>query len=160
MVQAAARSGFDFAAADPRSRYWWLKLRWVLDRLEDLNIEKVWQMQHAQHMSVLNYELDQQTFNGHWDRANQLLRDIYQVNFPWMKQAGEQGKQRDVNAMMERWKQKFGDPNDPQVQAYYKKVADAMRRKAKDAQKNMFKDQNKLRNMATQVVKSRREKGK
>jgi hypothetical protein len=156
MIQAAVSSAIDFTAADPRSRTWWLKVRWILDRIEDLNVEKVYQMQHAQNTSVLDYSLQQETFNGHWKASNQLLHEVYGLNFPWAKGKDGDKKQTEINNLMEQWKAKYGDPADPAVLAKYKKIADAWRKSGQESTQHMFQEQNQLRGMLNKVVKSRR----
>lgn len=156
MVQAAAMSGMDFSETEPRNRHWWLKVRWILDRIEDLNTEKIFQMQHAQHACVLDYDLDKSAFDGHWNAANQLLRNMYLLHFPWTKDETTNKRRSEYDDLMALWKAKFGDPADPKVQARFKKVAEALRRKTDEASKGMFQEQQKLRKMVKHIVGSRR----
>jgi hypothetical protein len=156
MVQAAAMSGLDFTAAIPRSRHWWLKVRWILDRLEDVNTLALYRMQHKQHVAVTSYALEQAAFNTHWDAANDLIHKTFVANFPWAKDEHKKQRQRDIDGLMSEWKRRFGDPNDPAVQSRFLKVAQAWRRQAEAAKKNQFADQRKLQTTLKKIMADRR----
>lgn len=161
MVQAAANSGLDFSAANPRCRRWWTKARWILDRLEDLNTLTLYDMQHRQHVSVLDYNLDKQAFDSHWKSANDILNNVFAINFPWSKDASKNKSQNDRDALLAQWKKKYGDPKDPKVQEYFLKVANAWRAKGEEAKKNMFSGQRKFNEQIKKVVADRNKpKGK
>lgn len=157
MVQAAAIRGIDYAEANPRNRYWWLKVRWIVDRLEDLNTEKVFMMQHAQHAAVLDYKLEG-IFDKHWDDANRVMTGVYELNFPWDRNANDKARKSAQEKLMEQWRAKYGDPNDPKVQAHFKKVADAWRKHSASSSEG-FEEQKSLRHMVNTIVKGR-QKGK
>lgn len=160
MVQAAATGAIDFSTADFRSRKWWLKLCWLVDQIENQNASMVFKMQHAQHMCVLDYSLDKTAFDGHWNASNALLQDVYDLHFPWAKDSNTKRRKSVVDTLMDKWKAKYGDPSDPAVQAHFKRIADALRRKTASAGADMFKDQNKLRDMVNKVTKTRRKDDK
>jgi hypothetical protein len=156
MVQAAAAGAIDFAKADFRSRRWWLKLRWMADQIETQNAVKLFRMQHAQHMGVLDYTLEKQAFDGHWNASNNLLQDTHDLLFPWARGSGENRRKSEIETLMDKWKAKYGDPSDPAVQAHFKRIADALRKRTATASENMFSEQKKLRKMVNHVTKSRR----
>jgi hypothetical protein len=141
MVQAAAANGLDFKAADPRNRNWWLKLKWITDQLEDFNAEKVYALQHSQHTRIISYETRQEAFDKHWKAANEILQNIYSINFPWAKDANKKRQEAENNDLMSRWKKRYGDIKDPAVREKYKKIAQAMRRHAELGKKDNFKSQ-------------------
>lgn len=124
----------DFAAADLRSRHWWMKARWILDRVESDNTEKMLRIKHAQNLSVLDYKLEQQAFNAHWDESNKLISATYHLNFPWAKAHEDNTRQTQIAKLMEEWKRRFGDPDDPAVKDRYKRVAEAMRKRGDEAE--------------------------
>lgn len=158
MVQAAANAGLDFAAASPRDRHWWLKLRWVLDRTEDLSSQQVFEMQHAQHVGVIDHRMDKAAFDHHWSGANKLLRDTYKLCFPWVREAEapKDTRNKDVDALMNVWKQKYGDINDPKVRARFKSIAEAMRKRALEGQKGNFSESRTLSQQLKQVAEIRK----
>lgn len=127
MVQAAASGAIDFANADLLDRQWWLKLRWILDRLEDEHMVDVYRLQHAQHASVLDYELDKQVFETHWEGGNKLIKKVYGTHFPWnSEQVHEDQKKKIYDELVEKWRARFGDLRDPAVKEKYDRMAKAM----------------------------------
>ncbi len=168
MVQAAANAGLDFATANPRSRHWWLKLRWILDRTEDLSSTQIYKMQHAQHVGILDHRMAKEAFEHHWNGANKLIRDSYRIYYPWLQDSKEttQGQpektQRDkeVDALMDSWKKQFGDPSDPKVHARFKSIAEAMRKRALEGQKDNFSSSRSLSSQLKQVADIRKKQAK
>ena len=152
MIQAAAVQGIDFTAAEPRNRWWWIRTGWLLDQLEFKNVEKLYILQHQQTISVLSQKLEADAFKQQWEAANNILQHVWAINFPWSKDAKDDYKKREYERMMEKWKEKFGDPKDPAVQARFAKVATQWKAKSEEAKKNMFAKQKKekdhLRNAA------------
>lgn len=126
MVQAAVSGAIDFREADLLDRYWWLKLRWTLNQLEDNNAVEVLKLQHAQHCAVADYTLEEQAFKYHWDGANSTSREVSNLLFPWAKKAKADSKSRSKELMAE-WKKRYGDIRDPQVRKKFEDLADKLR---------------------------------
>lgn len=158
MVQAAAQKGLDFATANPRSRQWWLKVRWILDLTEDRNSQQIFKMQHEQHVGILDHHMDKTAFEHHWGGANKLLRDTYKVYFPWVKEVADAKSPRDKSNddLMATWRKLYGDPNDPKVRAKFKSIAEAMRRKSAEGQTTNFSDTRTLSQRLRKVAEIRR----
>lgn len=125
MVQAAVTGAVDFSTAALLDRHWWLKLRWILDRFEDVQAIDVFKLQHAQHMAVVEYGLEKQTFETHWKGGNDLIQRIYAVNFPWAAKTTQPGG-KDYDDLLTKWKEKFGDIKDPKVREKFNRIARAM----------------------------------
>jgi hypothetical protein len=131
MVQAAASGAIDFAAADLLDRRWWTKVRWILDRIEETNVLTVLQLQHAQHASVVNYNLSKEAFDQHWNGGNDLIKTVHDIQFPWAKKQQAAASNRGRSDLLEEWKQRFGDYKDPEVRKHYDRVAKAMHERNK-----------------------------
>ncbi len=123
MVQAAAAGAIDFDTADILSRHWWLKLRWTLDRLEDTNSIDVYALQHAHHASVLDYDMPKEAFDKHWTSANDIIKSIHALQFPWAESVQKNKNQQKTAEMFDKWREKFGDIKDPKVKEHYDTIA-------------------------------------
>lgn len=155
MVQAASRSGLSFHDAALRDRYWWLKVRWLLDQLETENMLEVYKMQHAQHLSVLDYSLAKPTFDNHWKGGNDILKKAFVTRFPWHDKHSAKDRDSEISGLMSAWKAKYGDMRDPAVYKKYAGIAKAIRERGEKAKANQFKDQGKLGRMVQHMVKQK-----
>jgi hypothetical protein len=125
MVQAATAGAIDFNRAEILDRHWWLKLRWTLDRLGDEHTIDVRKLQHAQHISVLDYTLDRRIFDMHWDGGNNAINDIFRLHFPWVDVQARDG--RNYDSLVDQWRAKYGDMNDPEVRKKFNAMIDKVR---------------------------------
>ncbi len=128
-----------------------------MDRLEDLNTLGMYHMQHRQHVAVLDYSLEKQVFDSHWGMANDLLHKSFVMNFPWAKDTNKKQKQRDIDELMAQWKERYGDPKDPEVQARFMRVAKKWKARGEESKKAMFADQRKLRTTLKKIMADRRD---
>jgi hypothetical protein len=146
MVQAAARSGIDFRTVDFLGRHDWLRLNWILDQLEDESTAEIARAKHQQNVGVLPaYVKNEQGFKQHWDAANDGLKELYRLFFPWVKEEDQGDKRRsEYEALMEQWRKIWGDSKDPKNQARFKRIADAIRRRGEESAKSQFSDSRKL----------------
>lgn len=133
MVRAAARTGLDFKHSDHRARFWWLKVRWIINQLEDDDVLSLFRMQHNQHCSVLSYQTPE-AFKQHWDEANKLLDKIYSLLIPWDKKASKK-RGNDYSDLIEQWKHVYGDLKDPKVKAHFDDVAKSLRKHREDGKR-------------------------
>lgn len=122
MRQAALEGRFDFRAADFFDRWWWRRLHWVLEGLEDENANRVEALRQNLHAGAITYGVGQDVFDCHWNQAQELNRRIYNRLFPWARQA-QHNARRELHQM---WKQVWGNPDDPEVQAQIQATADAL----------------------------------
>lgn len=130
MLQAAYRGIIDFSEARPSDRWWWFRLKWLLNELEADNERKIMEMHYALNVSVLDYETEEKIFSHHLERANELLRKMYNSLFGWNKQAvNKKDNQKLYADLIEEWKRRFGDPKDPIVAAQIAKTVKKMRGK-------------------------------
>lgn len=134
MVQVAAKNGMNFNDADMRGRWWWLKVKWLIERIEDENLINIFSRQHSQHIAVLSYDpIQAQAFTKHWEEANKLLKEIHSLTFPWAKGSKERIGKDEIDSLMDQWTKTFGDRRDPAVKRKFDKVAEAIRAKTAKA---------------------------
>lgn len=110
------RGVLDFRRARLLDRDWWLLARWSLDWLEQELYGEVSRLKYDLHLAVLEYALEQKTFDLHWDQAQELQERLVRHKLPWLK-IKKGPSRRDIKAMADRWKEVFGDPADPTVAA-------------------------------------------
>lgn len=157
MVQAAAQKGLDYETADLRGRWWWLRASWLLNQLEDNNSIEILKLQHAQHSAVLDYTLEKSAFDNHWNGANEILRIIQKVKFPWDVKLTTD-KSSDITKMLADWKRIYGDLNDPKVKDRYDRVAAAMRKRAAEGVKTNFAASREDAEKMRRITKKRKRK--
>lgn len=126
MIQAAVDGVIDYSTANLLDRRWWVKLRWLLDRYEAKQTCEVLKLQHNQHLSVLAYDLKQETFDHHWKGANNITKSIFEMTFPWSSKVTKPEAKID-DALLATWKERFGDIKDPKVKQYYAKQVQMMK---------------------------------
>lgn len=160
MVQAAAKNGLDFEAADLRDHNWWRKAGWVLDRIEDDQYADLLKMQHAQHINVLDYSTEQKVFEHHWEAASEIIDKLISLRFPWTKDAGKKSKQKTYDSLMDAWKKKYGDIRDPKVKQHFAQIAENMRKHAEKHRSTPFSAQRKMQDNMERAVRDRQQKRK
>jgi hypothetical protein len=112
MIQAAARGVVDFSEADLLDRHWWIRLWWLLDQVERDNLIQIRRMQHAHNCALLDYNLDDKTFNLHWDQAIKALNTVWDLTFPWAKTEPEGSA---TDRLRQAWIERWGDPDSPET---------------------------------------------
>jgi hypothetical protein len=89
-------------------------VRWTLEWLERELHGEVSQLHYAFNIALLDYALNQKTFDLHFDQVQELQTLFYRYKLPWLKI--KEGPSRQViEQMSQQWKQVFGDPADPEV---------------------------------------------
>lgn len=100
--------------------------------------------------------LKEESFKDVQTQAKALFQDMMNIVQPWSKK--DQDAVLDERQMLiEEFKRRFGDPDDPEVQAKYDKLARDAEEKQKIAQQQAEADAQKIKEIST---KSRRTRGK
>jgi hypothetical protein len=116
MIQADAEKIIDFRKAKPLEYHWNLHLRWKLDYLSRRNQARIIENQLQQHLAVLDYALESNQFNHHWEGAGTLQNRLFNLTQPWLD-VGPEDPQEIAAMLQEQYTAEFGDPNDPEYQA-------------------------------------------
>lgn len=122
MRQAALEGKFDFRGADPFDRWWWRRLHWVLEGLENENANRVESLRQNLHAGAITYGAGPEVFDCHWGQAQELNRRVYNRLFPWARQDDRAGR-RELSRL---WSKVWGDPAGPEVQKKIRATADAL----------------------------------
>jgi chromosome condensin MukBEF ATPase and DNA-binding subunit MukB len=125
------KGNIDFSFARPSDRWWWLRLKWLLEEQEKENLRVVQNMQFQLNTAVLSYSNEDQQFKHHWERANSHINKIYNSLFPWLVVSDDQvNTKKEYDELIDRWKYTFGDPADPEIAAKIQQTADMLMRSA------------------------------
>jgi len=116
MIRLCARRGLDFKEADLLGRWWWTKLKWILDETEQEHVREVLQLRHTQHSAALNYESGDKAFKHHWKESGSVVRQYYNSCFPWMGGGEEEPQVREYDRLRRAWIREFGDTSNEDTQ--------------------------------------------
>ena len=123
--QAAFRGLIDFSKADPSDRWWWLKLKWLLNELEEDNFRSAIKTHFHLNTALLSYQNEEKQFKHHWDRAVTLSDGLHDSLFPYAKiKKDPNSQQNEYKRLITSWKDTFGDPDDPLIKAEIQKTVD------------------------------------
>lgn len=133
MVRAAASGAIDFSRADPWDKWWWRKTYWILGELARQNNALMHTARHRYWCAMLTRSNLQPSAMEHVHQScEETLNKIQRTLYPW--QAAETGeRQSTANALETMWRDTFGDPNDPAVQAEIEKGLAVMRAMSEQA---------------------------
>jgi hypothetical protein len=83
-------------------------------------------LKYELNVALLDYALENKTFELHWDRAQELQGIMNQMLMPWLEHQKGPSRQ-EVRDMAKMWEKVFGDPRDPAVAARIETTARALR---------------------------------
>ncbi len=124
MIKAAATGVIDFKEIDILGRKWWQKVNILLDQLEKQHYADILTIQHLQHSCALG-EMDRSSFEHHWKEAALKTIGLHRLLFPYVK---TDVPESEVVKSGERWKQIWGDNNNPEFQKKLKDWAKAVKK--------------------------------
>lgn len=112
--QAHCEGRIDLRDAEPLDSRWWKKVLWTLDWVDRENQNRISDLKHRLHCSLLNYLSGEKAVSLHWDQATEHIRRIIRNLFPYLKGGT---RREEIESMANQWKQIWGDPRDPKVAA-------------------------------------------
>jgi hypothetical protein len=122
--EAHIRGYLNLAQADTFDRHFWIRVGWTLEWLEQEHFREVLRDKYALHLALLNYELDQERFDLHWDQARAVQRELRLLLLPWLdNQELDIGKARKLEQL---WIDIWGNPDDPEVAKRIQATANAL----------------------------------
>jgi hypothetical protein len=118
MIQAAACGAIDFRASDPLDSKWWKQLRLVLDHLERVGLAEHYKLHYGYGLAALARDnLTDESYRKIAELTEANLVRITGLLRPWERADPEEAKAAKVDHLAQAWKQIYGDPSDPAVQA-------------------------------------------
>jgi hypothetical protein len=113
----------DFTRTDPRDKWWWRKLRWTLETMNNQNLLGALETQHRHWVTLFaNASLDGNSFSNTKEHAQEYLEKVLKTRFPWVKGAISTGAQS-TEALVSEFRELYGYPGDPR---YEQMLADMM----------------------------------
>jgi len=122
MAQAAVTGAMDFARMDPRDKWWWRKLRWVLELINRRNVAQMLEVQHRHWVTLFsNASLDDSSFSSTKEQAQGALNRLMHTIFPWIEEDAVQAS--GAESIVSEFRELYGYPGDPR---YEQMLADMM----------------------------------
>ena len=130
LIQAVAFGGhFDFKRYDPTDSYHRARLKLAMDFEEQQRLLRCTQDMLLYTLSVASTpgNIKHESRVKLQDKAFDALQDRYNLEFPWDKrESKEHTSEAEAADLRQRWIDIWGDPNDPEVAARIKLVADSL----------------------------------
>jgi len=127
MARAATRRCFDFERFDPRDRWHWKKLRWILEELDAENAIAAVEAQHRHWITTFaNASLDDDSFGASRDNAKLLMQQLLIARFPWDREKYENQKLGTADEAIEEFRESYGYPGDPEYEAMLEKMLEQL----------------------------------
>jgi hypothetical protein len=118
MTEAAARGLFTSADSDPRDRLFWPRVAFVCDELERQRQEKRVAYAMFRTLAVL-VRASNDGLESVFSALDQITTIQGSLLFPYLE---PEDKQKAAKDLADLWKEVYGDPNDPAVQAEIAKM--------------------------------------
>ena len=133
-MQAASRGVVDFSKARPYDPLWRRHLRLLLDGLENqIKLEYV-DLLHRHYAAILTISNpSEETFANAKERMGELSFEYYNLLYPDRAQSKEEAEKQQVRGNIDRWQQRFGNLNSPEVQARIARTAEALDRLGRES---------------------------
>jgi hypothetical protein len=97
MVRAAVSGAIDYTGADPRNRQWRIRHRLLLSEVERQEDYNLLTTAHRHWLAFLSHgNLTEDSFKNVQSKSNELLTDIKNAVFPWLKSATTEEKPENV----------------------------------------------------------------
>jgi hypothetical protein len=127
MVQAAVTGALDFTRTEPKARWWWQQLRWVLQTLHNNTKLAYYQAQHRHWVTEFsNASLDNGSFSATKTAADDYLNRITELLLPWesdsLKQTGG------AESLVSEFRETYGYPGDPRYEQMLQDALAAFRK--------------------------------
>ncbi len=125
IVRAALTGAVDFSKADPRDRWWWKRLNWILGELENRETRELRQLEHQHWMGLCSVaRITEESFKSAHANAIKSLEAIQQLYRPWWKPS-EESKAQTREGAIEAFREEYGRPGDPRYQKMLQEQAAA-----------------------------------
>ena len=116
----------DFTRMDPRDRWWWKKLKWVLGAVNNRNLLAGLEVQHRHWITLFsNSALDEDSFKSTKENAQEILDRILKLRYPW---TGDETAQSSANEdLVSQFREIYGYPGEPRYAAMLEDMLAAFR---------------------------------
>lgn len=130
MVRAAAAGAIDFARADPRDKWWWRKLRWITEEIENTAFQQAYEAQHRHWVTVFsNSALKEESFNDSQSQAQEALGSFLAALLPWQAENFRKAAQAgSSDELLAEFRELYGYPGDPRYEEMLAETMAAFKR--------------------------------
>ena len=112
MVRAAVSGAINYTGADPRNRQWRIRHRLLLSEVERREDYELLTTAHRHWLAFFSHgNLTEDSFKDVQSKSNELLTDIKNATFPWLKSETPEEKPKnvtldnDVQELINRYRQ-------------------------------------------------------
>lgn len=127
MVRAALTGAVDFSKADPRDRWWWRRLAWILGELEKSETRGLREAEHRHWIGLCSssrINKSDENFKLVYHNAVKALDSVQQLYRPW-QEASEESKAQTREGALEAFRDEYGYPGDPRYEKMLQEQAAA-----------------------------------
>lgn len=129
MVQAAALGLVDFSKMEFFNQAWQTRLRLILDGLHTENRRRITEASLAYHTGLLALSrITQDSSNRVQERCQEDLRELINLLQPWEAKTKEESERDQVKTYRDRWQNRWGDMDSPEIQSKIAEVAEGLAR--------------------------------
>lgn len=115
--RAAARGAIDFTKANVRDLSWWRMTNAVISSMARTEEIVALQAAYAFQLALVgNSGLTEESFKNSQKTGKEIFQQIVDTQMPWAAVHTKGHKDREVNSLIDAYKQLIGDPNDPEFQ--------------------------------------------
>lgn len=141
----------------PDETAWWRRTMPLLRAMHEFDTLDLLRTAHQHQCALISHGgLKEESFKDVQTQAKALFQDMMNIVQPWV-QKNQDGALNERQTLIEEFKKRFGDPDDPAVQAKYAKLAREAEEKNEIARRQAEEDAQKIANISTT---SRRIRGK
>lgn len=128
MVRAATTGAIDFTQADPFDAWWWRRLHWTLEEIEQQHRRHILGAQHMHWVTLLSSgNLKQEGMETAWKNALSMLNRLTGSHFPWFQDQLEADGRSGNETLLEEYRAEFGYPGEPRYEAMVAKLLAQMK---------------------------------
>lgn len=119
MVRAATSGMIDFGTFDPRDKWCWKRLNWVLAELETQQTLRIAEIEHRHWVTLAaSNRLTNESFDNVKTHATAAMNRVLKATYPWnADKIGEAGLQTEREDAVKTYQAVFGKPGDPRYEA-------------------------------------------
>jgi hypothetical protein len=135
MVEASAEGIIDFTAIRPRDPHWWIHFRAMLGYLERRKSLQwaTWSREFHQAKYAVDRITDD-SFSTAQKETGKLIADTFDLLFPWLQENREGVLVDEARELRDAWVERFGDPDDPEIQERIQKTVETLNNRSGAAQ--------------------------
>jgi hypothetical protein len=108
----------NFADADPRDKYWWRRLKWIIDSVAEEEDYRLLEAEHRHWITAFaNSSLDDDAFELARGKSQQYLHELIITRYPeFAEQLRQSAYANSREAALAAWRERWGYPGEPRYE--------------------------------------------